>query len=132
MAPVTRASLSPTNTFTSLRIPNSGKIDARLDGKARARDDFPVVARLEPVHIRAVAVNFLPDAVAGAMHEIFSVAGFANALARHPIHFPAVNRAPVRHCFAYELDGAVSRVSHDAKNFRVRIRHALAEIARPR
>ena len=48
-----------------------GQINSRFDRKTSARNDAPDVARLQPIHIRARAVNFLPDVVAGAVNEIF-------------------------------------------------------------
>src|SRR5208282_1800969 len=73
-----------------------GQVDSRFDREARARHDLAVVARFEAVHVGAIAVNFLADAVPGAVDEIFSVARLANRLARHTIHFPAVNQATLR------------------------------------
>ncbi len=107
------------------------QINSRLDGKAGVRHDFAVVARFEPVHVCAVAVNFLADAVPGAMDEIFRVARFTNRLARDVVHFPSVNRASARYGFLHEIDGAVPGTLDDSENFRVGAWNAFAEIADP-
>src|SRR5215469_4907105 len=70
-----------------------GQIDSWLNRKAGVRNDLALVARLESIHIRPVAVNLSAYAVAGAMHEILLVSGFADDLSRGLVDFPAVNGA---------------------------------------
>ena len=91
-----------------------------------------IVARFEAVHISAVAVHFLPDAVPGTVDEILSVARLANDFARDAVHFPASNDAALRDGLLHKFNRPGPRLPDDAKNLRVCIGHALAEIARPR
>src|SRR3990172_6534009 len=83
------------------------KINARLDGKAGLRQDAARVARFEAVHIGPGAVHFLSDAVAGAMHKIFSISGLANDAARYTVHLPSLNGAPSGQRLLHKFDRAV-------------------------
>ena len=50
-----------------------GEIDAGLNGEAGAGDDPAHVVSLEVVHVRAVAMYFFTNRMAGAMHEKFAI-----------------------------------------------------------
>src|SRR5207253_1725953 len=58
--------------------PELRQINARLDRETGARQDAALLARLEVVHVGAVAVRLLSDGVAGAMAEILPVAGLVD------------------------------------------------------
>ena len=66
-----------------------GEVDARLDRKAGAAEDAAGFVRLEIVHVRAVAVHLLPDAVPRAVDESVAVAGRGNHVAGRPVDFPS-------------------------------------------
>src|SRR5258708_7237845 len=53
-----------------------GQVDSRFDGVAGFGDQVAGVVGFEAIHVDAVAVHRLSDAVAGAMKEIFAVACF--------------------------------------------------------
>src|SRR5579864_2011437 len=46
------------------------EIDPRFDGKAGTWQNRTQIVRFEAIHIRAVTVHFLSDAVAGAVHKV--------------------------------------------------------------
>ena len=68
-------------------------VNAGFDREARARQDAAVFAGLQAVHVGAVAVDFLADAVSGAMDEILAKAGLLDDGAGGLIDFPAGERA---------------------------------------
>ncbi len=96
------------------------------------RHYFAVIARFEPVHIRAIAMDLLPDTVSGAMHEILAVTSFLDRLARRVVHFPSMNLPFLGDGFLNKFHGIVSRLPHDAENLRVRVGHSITEVADPR
>src|SRR6202041_1505787 len=51
-------------------------VDSGFHGKASVRNNFAIVACFQAVHIRAVAVKVLADAMPSAMHEEFSITRF--------------------------------------------------------
>ena len=51
------------------------EVDARLDREAGAGQQPPVVVRFVVVHVDAVAVHRLAEAVAGAVQDLVAVAG---------------------------------------------------------
>src|SRR5260370_37473308 len=67
------------------------QINSRLDGKAGARSDAANVFGFESVHVGAVAVDTLADAVSGAVKEILCVAGFSDDVAGHFVHLPSAD-----------------------------------------
>ena len=69
-----------------------GQIDSRFDGKAGPSEHSAVFVRFEIVHVRAVAVDLLADAVAGAVDEEVAVARLSDHVARGLIDFPALER----------------------------------------
>ena len=73
-----------------------GEVDARLDREAGPGQDEPLLVGLEVVHVGAVAVGLLADAVAGAVDERRAVAGLVDHPARGVVDLPAVERAARR------------------------------------
>src|SRR5688572_3891681 len=53
----------------------TGRVDARFDGEARAQQQATVVMRLVVVHVDAVAVDFRAKAVSGAVDELVAESG---------------------------------------------------------
>src|SRR5262245_19096159 len=51
-----------------------GEVDARFDRKTGPRQDAPLLARFQVVHIGTVTVRFLADRMPGAVEEVFAVA----------------------------------------------------------
>src|SRR5262249_51216172 len=68
------------------------QVDTRLDGEAGARQDAAIFARLQAVHVGAVAVRLLADRVAGAVAEVLAVAGLLDDVAGSLVHLPSVQR----------------------------------------
>src|SRR5262249_52173692 len=107
------------------------QINPRFDRKTRVRNDSAIVARFEAVHVRTIAVNFAPDAMAGAMHESLGIACLGDRVSGRRLDLPTMNRAAVHDCLSNEFDSAIPRVPHDPKNLGILGRHALAEISYP-
>src|SRR3984957_50529 len=107
------------------------QVDSGLNRKAGMRNDFAVVARFQAVHVGAVAVDILPNAVAGTMHEEFPVTGLANRFAGGAVDFPAANGALFSHCVFYKFNRGVPRIPGYAENLGVGVRHALAQVPDP-
>src|SRR5207245_11744577 len=66
------------------------QVNARLERKARARDDAAGILRLQAVHISLVAVHFLADVVPGAMNEVLVIALLGQGRVRGPVHLPSL------------------------------------------
>ncbi len=66
------------------------QVDAGFDGVAGAGDQMADVVSFEAVHVDAIAVNGFPEAVAGAVSEIFAVAGFFDDGAGSFVDLPAL------------------------------------------
>src|SRR5688572_5753636 len=93
-----------------------GKINAWLDRKARARQDAAVVARLEIVDVRAVAVGFLADAMPGAMQEIRAIPSRFNHLPRRVVHLPAAKVFVRANRAFHPIDRGVPGLSDNAED----------------
>src|SRR5205807_2090928 len=107
------------------------QVNARLDRKARARDDAADILRLQAVHIRPVAVHFLADVVAGAMNEVLGIARLTNGLARGLIHLPPLDAATRRNRVLNEANSGVARGLHNGKYSGVLLRHRATQEANP-
>src|SRR5262245_53384786 len=68
-----------------------GQIDAELDRKARARQEMTFIPRFEVVDVCTIAMHVLADRMAGAVDEIFTIAGLANRFPGEFIDFPAAD-----------------------------------------
>src|ERR1700738_1713784 len=72
--------------------PKLPQVDPRLNRRARARNQMTNIMRFEPIHVDAVAVHALADAVACAVEKIFTVASSFDHAPRGIIHLPALQR----------------------------------------
>ncbi len=79
------------------------------------RDQVPHVMSFKPVHIHAVAVHFLSNAVARAVKEVFSVTCFFNHTARRFVHLPSLQRLPSPHVIQNKFGRRVACLAHDTK-----------------
>src|SRR6266478_6785366 len=70
------------------------QVNSRFNRIARMRNQVPYVVSFKPVHIHAVAVHFLSNAVARAVKEVFSVTCFFNDASRRFVHLPSLQRLP--------------------------------------
>src|SRR5271165_3022293 len=70
------------------------EVDSGLDGIAGARDQVTLILSFESIHVNAIAVHRGADVVAGAMKEIFSVAGLFHNASRGFIHLPSLQGLP--------------------------------------
>ena len=68
------------------------QIDSGLDREAGVRQQKTLVVGLEVVEVRAVTVQFRADVVAGAVGEIFRVAGVTDDGASRIVCLPAGDR----------------------------------------
>ena len=103
--PVTVALASPTNMLISVRTPNSWRVDAGFDREPRARDQAALVVRLVVVHVDAVAVHALAEAVAGAVDELRAEAGAFDHVPRRRDRLRSrAARARSRAALLHELD----------------------------
>src|SRR5262249_6804814 len=99
-----------------------GQVDAGLDRETGARQDAAILVRLQVVHVGAVAVRLLADGVAGAVDEIFPVAGLVDHLAGGLVHLPALQYHAVLKTLADAVDGGVTGRGHDVEDARVLLR----------
>src|SRR5712692_6687576 len=109
----------------------AGEIDARLDRKARVREQAASVPGLEVVDVGAVAVDFFADRVPGAVEEPVSKACLPDHAAAHVVHIPAAREAARAHFLLDERDGVVARARDDREDLGVAGRHALTDVTGP-
>ena len=99
MVIASRLGLAPLSMAGSLDIPKTnsaplvGPIDASTFRTIAQEASPTVVMCFIVVHVHAIAVNFLTQAVAGAVDELLAEAGFCNDVAAGAIDFPAVDGA---------------------------------------
>src|SRR5262245_42550736 len=93
------------------------QVDAWLHRKARARHDSAFFARLQAVHVGAVAVDFLTDGMARAMAEIVAVARFLDDRPASLIDLPAPQEVPAGKRRADLGDRRIARRRHDGEDF---------------
>ena len=109
-----------------------GQVDAGLNGEAGARQDAALFARLEVVHVGAVAMRLLADGVARAVAEILTVPCAVDHVADRLVHLPALNRRPFGKRALDSTDGRVAGTRDDLENLLVACRHRLADEPGPR
>ena len=63
-------------------------IDAGLDRETNPRDQLPFIPRLKIVEIHAIAMDFGPDGMTGAVDKELPVPGVSHNLATGIIDFP--------------------------------------------
>ena len=85
------------------RTPKSAKVDAGLDREAGAGEQPAIVVRFVVVHVHAVAVHRLAEAVACAVQDVVAVAGVLQHRGRGTVDFPAAH-----------LPSGAARVLHEA------------------
>src|SRR5437588_10270658 len=107
------------------------QINAGLNRKTGLRQNRTRIVGLQAIHIGAVAVNLLSNAVAGAMHKIFAVARGRNDVARSAIHLPSLDRTAFGQLLAEKGDRMVARLAHMQENAFVLLRNFCAQIAHP-
>src|SRR5260370_12748338 len=89
------------------------------------------IVRFETIHIGSVTVYFLSDAVAGAVHKIFSVACHRNDLAGNSIHLPSFDRTAARQLLADKCNGLIARLPHMLENALICTGNTWAQITDP-
>src|SRR5579864_439397 len=107
------------------------QIDSRLDGKAGVRQNRARIVRFQAIHIGAIAVDFLADAVAGAMHEIPGVSRVGDDAARDGIHLPSFDLPAPPGRLLHEGNRAVAGGAHDLENRLILCRNLRAQITDP-
>ncbi len=108
------------------------EVNARLDRKARATEDAAGLVRFEIVHVRAVAVDLLPDTVASAVDEAVAVAGRGNHVAGRPIDFKALDVPAGGKGRADRLNRRIAGLGDDLKNLGVLRWHRFSDEAHSR
>ena len=78
--------------------------------------DLAVVVRLEIVEMRARAVDFMGDVVAGAMGKVVCKAGSADDGASRIVSFESADRAVFGEGLLDGIDGCVAGVAHGLKD----------------
>src|SRR5437870_11394718 len=106
-------------------------VDARLDRKARVREQTASVPGLEVVDVGAVAVDFVADRVPGAVKEPVSVSRLPDHAAALVVHIPAAREAACAYFLLDERDGGVARARDDGEDLGGAGRHALADVTGP-
>src|SRR5262249_4224358 len=92
----------------------------------------PLLARFEVVHVGAVAVDLLPDRVAGAVAKGRAVARLVDHVSSRVIDLPALYRLALRKRRAHALYGRVAGRRDDAEPGLVLRRHRFPDEAGPR
>ena len=92
------------------------QIDAGLNGEAGVRQNAALVVRFKIIKVRAGAVNFVGDVVAGAMGKILAEARLANDRARRIVSFESTDGAVGSKGLLDDGDGGVARVAHGFKD----------------
>src|SRR5205807_3076257 len=108
-----------------------GKVDSRLHRETRSGNDPAIVARLEVVHVGAVAVDVFADRVPGAVNEIVAVAVTGDDGARGVVHLVTVERRARSHRVLHQTDGRVARLPDHVENLGVPARDFPAHEAGP-
>jgi hypothetical protein len=132
MSPVTSAAPSWMNMSIWLRTPNSGQVDARLDGEADTRDDRPLIPGLQVVDVHAVAVDLIPDGVAGAVQEVRPVAALFDVASRDVVDVGSANRPSFGDRMRDEVDGRVAGTLDGLPDLTNPVGHRPATVAHPR
>ena len=108
------------------------RIDARLDGKAGAGDQPPLVVRLEVVHVHAVAVHLGPETVAGPMDELGTEPGPLDHRAAGPVHFETAQFPSRRDRRFHQGHRRVAAVARGGEGLQVAVRDSLGCKPHPR
>src|SRR5260221_10686715 len=87
------------------------QVNPGFDREAGARQDPALFAGLQSVHVGAVAVRLLADAVAGAVAKRLAIAGGLNDLASGLIDLPALQRLLAGERSFHPFDGRVAALS---------------------
>ena len=93
-----------------------GEVDAGLDGEAGVGQEPALVVGLEVVEVRAGAVNFVGDVVAGAVGEVVGESGRADDGAGRIVGFEAADGAAVGEGLLDGGDGSVAGVADGFKD----------------
>src|SRR5262249_5202311 len=101
------------------------QVDPWLDGEAGARQDAALLVGLQVVHVGAVAVDLLTDRVAGAVAEVFAVAGRLDHRPGRLIHLPALERFARGERRSHPLDGRIASPGDQVEDARVLVRDAV-------
>src|SRR5574341_351129 len=108
-----------------------GEIDAGLDGEAGAGQQSALVPGLQIINVRAVAMHFFADGMAGPVDEPLGVAGLPNDLPADVVHFPPAGKIPRLHPCPDESQRRVSRPAHDGEDIPLSPGDRLADVAGP-
>src|SRR5262249_31973450 len=65
------------------------KVNPGFDGKTAVRQNQPLVVDLEIIHVGAVGMDFGPDGMPGAVHELSTESSLGDVVAHRIIHLPA-------------------------------------------
>jgi hypothetical protein len=131
MSPVTSAAPSWMNMSIWLRTPNSGQVDARLDGEADTRDDRPLIPGLQVVDVHAVAVDLIPDGVAGAVQEVRPVAALLDIAPRNVVDIRPSDRPSFGDRMRDEIDSRVAGPFDGLPDLAHLVGHGAPAVAHP-
>src|SRR5260370_39819667 len=95
------------------------------------RDQVPRVVCLQPIHVRAVAVNLFSNAVTSAVKKVFPVTRSLDHTASRFIHLPPLQWLPCCHVLANQFESLVARLANDGENLCIFLRRRRAEVPHP-
>src|SRR6266550_2679538 len=99
------------------------RVNPWLDREAGAWNQPALIVRFVVVHVYAVSVHLLPQAVAGSMDELRTVPGALDHLARCAVDLVSAQLAPRSGGAFHELDAGVTAIPGGGKHLRVFLRH---------
>src|SRR5262249_42736077 len=103
-----------------------GQVNPRLNRETGPRHHPSFLARLQVVHVGAVAMRLLPDGVAGTMDEVLSITGLVDDRARGVIHLPPLEGSLPGKGLFHAVEPRVTRRGHDVEDLRVHLGYLLA------
>ncbi len=92
------------------------KINSGFDREAGAGHDAAFFLGFQAVHVGAVAVGFLADAVAGAVEERVAIAGLFDHVAGSLVNLPTLQWLLFGEGVLHAGDGGVAGLRHDLKD----------------
>lgn len=103
------------------------QVDSGFDGKAASGKNLPSFVSFQVVDVCSIAVCFLSDAVASAMHEVLTVSRSLDHPTCGIVNLESLQRLPFRESIFDELDRGISRGGDDLKDLVIFGRHGVAD-----
>jgi len=100
------------------------EVEAGFNCKAGSRQKPPIIVRFVVVHVHAVAVDGLAEAVTGPVQHVISVAGAPQNRRGRAIDLPAAKLLTGRHGALHQRHGGVARRAHRLEGLDVRVGRA--------